>query len=69
MLPIILRLLTPKVIKAIMAYVFEKNDLDHKVEKLIERIKDLERDSHPPKNWDIKIKTLQQEIELLKEKK
>ncbi len=42
MLPIILKLLTPKVIKAIIAYVFEKNELDTKVEELENRIKKLE---------------------------
>ena len=34
MLPIILKLLTPKVIKAIIAYVFEKNELDERISKL-----------------------------------
>ena len=38
MLPVILKLLTPKVIKAIIAYVFEKNELDTKVEELENRI-------------------------------
>lgn len=42
MLPAILKLLTPKVIKAILAYVFEKNELDTKVEKLENRIEKLE---------------------------
>ena len=42
MFPIILKLLTPKVIKAIIAYVFEKNELDTKVEELENRIQKLE---------------------------
>jgi len=42
MLPAILKLLTPKVIKAIIAYVFEKNELDTKVEELENRIQKLE---------------------------
>lgn len=42
MLPAMLKLLTPSVIKAIMAYVFEKNELDDAVEKLEERVKKLE---------------------------
>jgi hypothetical protein len=48
MFPVIFQLLTPKVVKGIMDYVFEKNDLDYKMEKLIERVEKLEKDSHPP---------------------
>ena len=66
MFPVILQLLTPKVVKAIMAYVFEKNDLDYKMEKLIERV---EKDSHPPKKFDTQIKNLQEAVKQLKEKK
>ena len=43
MLPMVLKLLTPKVVKAIMDYVFEKNDLDYKMERLIERVEKLEK--------------------------
>ncbi len=42
MLPVVLRLLTPSVVKGIMDYVFKKNDLDYKMEKLIERVEELE---------------------------
>ena len=43
MLPMVLKLLTTKVVKAIMDYVFEKNDLDYKMERLIERVEKLEK--------------------------
>tara|TARA_Y100001963_G_scaffold88219_1_gene121878 strand:+ start:794 stop:1021 length:228 start_codon:yes stop_codon:yes gene_type:complete len=48
MIPFFLKILTPKVLKQIMTYVFEKNDLDYKVDGLIERVDKLEADSHPP---------------------
>tara|TARA_Y100000593_G_scaffold83824_1_gene158281 strand:- start:2651 stop:2800 length:150 start_codon:yes stop_codon:yes gene_type:complete len=41
-IPAILKLLTPKVLNAIISYVFDKNDLDFKVESLEKRIKKLE---------------------------
>ena len=50
-LPIILKLLTPKVIKGIISYVFEKNDLDHKVDDLEKRIRDLETHTHAPREF------------------
>ena len=68
MLPAVLKLLTPSVIKSIMDYVFKKNDLDYKVEQLIERVENLEKDSHPPKNWREIIRGLNEEIKILKEK-
>ena len=68
MLPVVFKLLTPSVVKSIMDYVFKKNDLDYKVDQLIERVKDLEKDSHPPKNWSELIRGLNKEIKLLKEK-
>ena len=40
----VLKLLTPSVVKAIMDYVFNKNDLDYKMEKLIERVEQLEKE-------------------------
>tara|TARA_Y100001938_G_scaffold146269_1_gene224816 strand:+ start:71 stop:289 length:219 start_codon:yes stop_codon:yes gene_type:complete len=46
--PAVLKLLTPKVVKALLSYVFEKNDLDFKVEALEEEISELKKDSHPP---------------------
>ena len=50
MLPI-LKILTPKVLKKIMSYVFDKNDLDYKVEKLQKRVIKLEESSHPPREF------------------
>ena len=47
-IPAILKLLTPKVLNAIISYVFDKNDLDYKVEELEKDIKDLKNDAHPP---------------------
>ena len=37
----ILKILTPKVLKGIMKYVFEENELDIKIQVLENRIKDL----------------------------
>ena len=39
-----------------------------KTYKLIERVEDLEKDSHPPKNWREIIRGLNEEIKILKEK-
>ena len=36
MIPLILKLLTPSKVKAILSYVFEKNELDFKVDKIHE---------------------------------
>lgn len=69
MLPVVLRLLTPSVVKGIMDYVFKKNDLDYKMEKLIERVEKLEEDSHPPKKWGVMIQGLKEEIKQMKEQK
>ena len=69
MLPAVLKLLTPSVVKGIMDYVFKKNDLDYKMEKLIERVEKLEEDSHPPKKWGAMIEGLKQEIKQMKEQK
>tara|TARA_R100000655_G_scaffold2697_1_gene10495 strand:+ start:7220 stop:7429 length:210 start_codon:yes stop_codon:yes gene_type:complete len=68
-LPIVLKLLTPSVVKGIMDYVFKKNDLDYKMEKLIERVEELEKHSHPPKKWGVMIEQLRQEIKQMKEEK
>ena len=38
------------------------------MEKLIERVEDLEKDSHPPKKFDTQIKNLQKAVKQLKEK-
>ena len=43
MIPSILKILTPKVLKAIMNYVFEKNPLDHQMEAVIDRIDKMEK--------------------------
>tara|TARA_R100001594_G_scaffold12533_1_gene27770 strand:- start:4376 stop:4579 length:204 start_codon:yes stop_codon:yes gene_type:complete len=50
MLPV-LKILTPKVIKAIMKYVFEKNELDMQMESVRARLDNLEKDSHPKKDY------------------
>ena len=38
-----LKILTPKVLKGIMKYVFEENELDIKIQVLENRIEDLEK--------------------------
>mgnify|MGYP003132672138 FL=1 len=43
MIPSIFKILTPKVLKAIMNYVFEKNALDHQMEAVLEKIEILEK--------------------------
>tara|TARA_R100000278_G_C5360343_1_gene125139 strand:+ start:95 stop:244 length:150 start_codon:yes stop_codon:yes gene_type:complete len=43
MFPVIFQLLTPKVVNGILDYVFKKNDLDYKVEQLIDRVVELEK--------------------------
>ena len=50
MLPVVFKLLTPSVVKSIMDYVFKKNDLDYKVDQLIERVKDLEKEYEEKNN-------------------
>ena len=50
MLPV-LKILTPKVIKAIMAYVFEDNNLDQQMGSVRARLDKLEKDSHPPRRY------------------
>tara|TARA_R100001530_G_C4223513_1_gene130628 strand:- start:181 stop:384 length:204 start_codon:yes stop_codon:yes gene_type:complete len=50
MLPV-LKILTPKVIKAIMGYVFEENELDQQMGSVRARLDNLEKDSHPPKSY------------------
>ena len=39
----ILKLLTPTVLNAIVKYVFEKNDLDHQMEAVIDKVSELEK--------------------------
>ena len=50
MLPV-LKLLTPTVLRGIVKYVFEKNPLDYQVEAIIERIEELEKNSHPLRDF------------------
>ena len=50
MLPIF-KILTPKVIKGIMKYVFEKNPLDEQMDMVLVRLRDLEKDSHPERHF------------------
>jgi hypothetical protein len=50
MLPVF-KILTPKVIKSIMKYVFDKNPLDCQMEMVLVRLEKLEKNSHPPKSY------------------
>ena len=50
MLPI-LKMLTPKVLKAIVKYVFEKNELDEQMESARARLDKLEENSHPKRDF------------------
>ena len=50
MLPLF-KILTPKVLKGIMNYVFDKNPLDHQMEAVLNRLERLEKDSHPPRQF------------------
>ena len=50
MLPV-LKILTPKVIKAIMSYVFDKNNLDEQMDMVLVRLEKLVEDSHPPRTY------------------
>jgi hypothetical protein len=50
MLPV-LKILTPKVIKGIMKYVFDKNSLDHQMEAVLNRLEKLEEKSHAPRRF------------------
>ena len=45
----VLKILTPSVLKAIMNYVFEENELDQQMGSVRARLDNLEKDSHPPK--------------------
>ena len=47
----IVKILTPKVIKGIMKYVFEENALDQQMGSVRARLDKLEKDSHPPKSY------------------
>lgn len=54
MLPV-LKILTPHILKKIMSYVFEENELDQEVKDLKSRLENLEKDSHPPVDWNEEI--------------
>ena len=47
----IVKILTPKVIKGIMKYVFEDNVLDQQMGSVRARLDKLEEDSHPPRSY------------------
>tara|TARA_R100000655_G_scaffold101829_1_gene147322 strand:- start:9029 stop:9223 length:195 start_codon:yes stop_codon:yes gene_type:complete len=47
MLPVILKLLTPTLIKTIIKYVTEENELDLAVKDVKKRLEALEKDTHP----------------------
>ena len=47
MIPIILKLLTPKLIRTIISYVTEENELDIEVKQINKRLEELETYSHP----------------------
>ena len=47
MLPAILKLLTPTILKTIIKYVTEENELDIAVKDMQKRLETLEKDSHP----------------------
>ena len=47
----VLKILTPRVLKAIMSYVFEENNLDQQMGSVRARLKKLEKDSHPPRSY------------------
>lgn len=58
LIPAALKLLSPKLIVQIIDYVTKDNDLDLKmkatieqVSMLTEKIKELEKNSHPPRNF------------------
>ena len=50
MLPV-LKILTPKVLKGIMSYVFESNNLDDQMDMVLHRLEKLEKNSHPPRSY------------------
>lgn len=50
MLPIF-KMLTPKVVKAIMEYVFEDNNLDQQMAAMQKRVGKLEKLSHPKREF------------------
>lgn len=55
-LPAVLKLLTPKVVNAIMDYVFKDNNLDNQMESVQARLNKLEKMAHTPKQCKCKQK-------------
>ena len=49
--PAVLKLLTPRVVNAIMDYVFKDNVLDEQMESVRARLNDLEKVAHKPKKY------------------
>ena len=47
----VFKILTPKVLKAIMNYVFEDNELDQQMGSVRARLDKLEKNSHPPRSY------------------
>ena len=47
----VLKILTPTVLKGIMKYVFEENELDQQMDSARSRLDKLEKDSHPPRKY------------------
>ena len=47
----VLKILTPTVLKGIMKYVFEENELDQQMSSARSRLDKLEKDSHPPRTY------------------
>lgn len=47
----VLKILTPSVLKAIMNYVFEENELDQQMGSVRARLDNLEKDSHPARDF------------------
>ena len=48
---LVLKILTPKVIKAIMSYVFDENNLDQQMDMVLVRLQKLEDVAHPKKDF------------------
>ena len=49
----VLKILTPRDLKAIMSYVFEENNLDQQMGSIRARLKTLEKLSHPKRDFVI----------------
>ena len=47
----VLKILTPKALKAIMSYVFDENELDIKVQVLENEVEELRKIAHAPRDF------------------